>query len=344
MEIRARPWTKVSPPRKVLAIRLQAMGDLVITLPYLQHLRKSLPAGSELDLLSRKEVDSIPKSILLFNKIYSVGGGRDQIKQLFHCLYLLPQLMSRGYDLIIDLQNNRISRMVRMSLMPKAWSTFDRFSPSAAGERTRLTIEAAGLGNCVADTKFRVNSMPFVIYMLCKQGWDSGKELILLNPAGAFESRNWPIDHFVAFAQLWLRVFPETQFLVLGTALIESKAIYLKNSLGKQLINLVNLTTPAQAFAIIQQLKLVLSEDSGLMHMAWVSGIPTLALFGSTSSVWSRPLGDQTSFLDSADLECGPCMKEKCKFGDTPCLSRYSAEEVFNKALTLVRQHRISRD
>jgi len=82
----------------------------------------------------------------------------------------------------------------------------------------------------------------------------------------------------------------------------------------------------------------VLSEDSGLMHMAWVSGTPVVALFGSTRSDWSRPLGPRSVFLDSSDLSCGACMQATCRRGDVFCLSRRSPEEVFARAVSLLEQ------
>lgn len=102
------------------------------------------------------------------------------------------------------------------------------------------------------------------------------------------------------------------------------------------MINLVSKTSPVEAFAIIQKVKFVLSEDSGLMHMAWVSGVPTLAIFGSTRSDRATPLGRHTFLLHSSDLACGNCMLEKCRFGDNRCLTRYTAEFVFTKALELI--------
>ena len=160
--------------------------------------------------------------------------------------------------------------------------------------------------------------------------------LVVLNPAGAFESRNWPIESYARFGHLWLQDFPQTQFLMLGVELIADKASYLENIFGDKLINLVGKTNPAEAFAIIQKVGFVLSEDSGLMHFAWVSGIPTFALFGSSRSDWSRPLGAHTFFLDSSDLPCGNCFMARCKYGDTHCLTRFTAEFVFEKAKALL--------
>jgi len=117
---------------------------------------------------------------------------------------------------------------------------------------------------------------------------------------------------------------------------IAEKAVYLKQNLGNKIIDLVNKTTPVQAFAVIQKTRFVLSEDSGLMHMAWVSGIPTLTMFGSTGSDRATPLGKHTLLLNSSDLECGNCMKETCKYGDTHCLTRYTGEFVFEKTVGLI--------
>ena len=95
MTIYAKPWTAQRLPKRVLAIRLQAMGDVMGTLPYLQDLRNSLPASVELDFLTRQETDSIAKDIFLFDRVISIGGGRSHKRQLVHTILLLPWLLSR---------------------------------------------------------------------------------------------------------------------------------------------------------------------------------------------------------------------------------------------------------
>jgi ADP-heptose:LPS heptosyltransferase len=66
--------------------------------------------------------------------------------------------------------------------------------------------------------------------------------------------------------------------------------------------------------------------------MAWVSGIPTVALFGSTRSDWTRPTTDNSRWVGSEDLACGACMMPDCRFGDVRCLERYAAEEILRLA------------
>lgn len=139
----AKAWQEGRPPKRILAIRLQAMGDVVISLPYLQYLRRSLPEGVQLDFLTCAESAGIPSNIVLFDRVYRLGGGRRYKLQLLYAICLLPALLLRRYDLILDLQNNQLSRMLRKVLRPRAWTAFDRFSPKPAGERNRITIESA---------------------------------------------------------------------------------------------------------------------------------------------------------------------------------------------------------
>jgi heptosyltransferase II len=307
------------------------------TLPYLQDLRNSLPASVELDFLTREETDSIAKDLVLFNRVISIGGRRSHKKQLLRTILLLPWLLLQRYDVIIDLQHNDISGLVRRVLRPAAWSAFDRYSPIHGGERYRLTIEAAGLGPNKLDPHFRLRDACEGQVILKRAGWKEGEPLVLLNPAGAFETRNWEIDKYVAFAHLWLTEFPTTRFLVLGTSTIAAKAAYLQEKLGHKLINLVGMTTPGEAFAVLQKVGLALSEDSGLMHMAWTSGIPTMAIFGSTRTDWAKPLGRHSFYLDSTDLSCGSCMKPVCAFGDNRCMTRYSPEEIYRHCSSLLK-------
>jgi heptosyltransferase II len=336
MSIACKPWTETKPPRRILAIRLQALGDVVITLPYLQCLRNSIPVDARLDFLTRKEVDDIPRNIDLFDHVYSIGGARSFKKQLLSTCLLLPKLLLQRYDIVIDLQNSILSRLVRAILRPRAWSAFDRFSPRSAGERNRLTIEAVGLGNNQLDTRLRLRRSFPAAAILSRKGVSGAERLVVLNPAGAFVTRNWEMHKYVLFARQWLQRWPDTKFLVLGTAFIAEKARFLESALGEHLVNLVGQTTPSEVFSLLQRVTLVLSEDSGLMHMAWVSGTPVIALFGSTRSDWSRPLGPHSLVFDSSDLPCGNCMQATCQRGDVLCLSRRSPEEVFAHAVSLL--------
>lgn len=328
LSIRAKKWPGVGVPRRVLAIRYQALGDTIITLPYLCSLKKNYPE-MEIHFLTRKEVSEVPGAMGFFEKVFAVGGGRNAKVQFVLTMLLLPRLWFHRYDVVLDLQNHKISRIVRMLLFPRAWSEFDRVSPIAAGERTRLAIDAAGFTDTSLNISLRTNRSNQVDHLLTNNGWDRKSEIIILNPAGNLPSRNWPLENYINFALEWSNEMNDSaQFVVMLTGQHKEKSQKLKEALGAKCIDLSGKTSVLDAFVITGKSKLMLTEDSGLMHMAWTQGVPTLALFGSSRKDWSAPLGDKSLCMDSSDLECGPCMLAECLYGDNRCLSRYSVGQV----------------
>ncbi|GIW51529.1 MAG: hypothetical protein KatS3mg081_0884 [Gemmatimonadales bacterium] len=319
-----------------MAIRLQALGDTLITLPYLNALRESVP-GSELDFLTRKEVSQIPKSTVLFDRVFEIGGGRNNKRQVIAVTLLLPRLLARRYEVILDLQRNRISQIVRGILAPVAWSEFDRFSPIPAGERTRLTIEAAGLRPINEAPELKLRNPDAGLQKLLAGGWRQDHALVLLNPAGALPGRNWPVEHYCHLAQeLTSCLHHRVQFLILGLPKIAGKAARMKAILGERLIDLVGRTSQEEAFALVRRCALVVSEDGGLMHAAWVQNVPTLALFGASRWVWARPLGRFSDSVITCREPDGICMAGWCKRGAPSCLERTAVQPVLNAALDLL--------
>jgi ADP-heptose:LPS heptosyltransferase len=322
---------------RILAIRLQATGDVVITLPYLNSLKRLLPEA-ELDLLTREETAPIPRSLELFSHVYALGGGRSFKRQCLSTATLVPRLLARGYDTVLDLQNNEISRWVTFALRPERRCLFDKGGPSPAGERTRLAIEESGIGPVGIDTDLRLRDENAGSTLLGSSGFRPEDRLVILNPAGAFPSRNWPLPSYVRFARAFQEMDSRpVKFLVLGLPGLRRKAEYLRAELGRDLLDLVGRTTQDEAFALVREADLVLSEDSGLMHMSWVAGVPTLALFGSSRGDWSRPLGERSLSLDSSDLDCRFCMEAECRFGDVRCLTRRDPREVAELAIQLMK-------
>ena len=333
--VNAKPWDLPRPPSRILAIRVQAFGDMALTFPYLQALRRMLP-DTPMDFLTRSEGAELPKELVLFDRVFELGGGRNQRLQLVSALLLVPRLRALQYEVVIDLQRNRVSRVLRWLLNPRSWSEFDRFSPLLAGERTRRTIEALGFGALQVRPDLTLKTPEAGLGKLRAAGWDGSSDLVVLNPAGAFAGRNWPLPHYVEFCRVWRkRRERPVRFLLLGLPKIAERAAFLREAVGEEAINLVGLLTASEAFAILQRVTLVLSEDSGLMHLAWVAGAPTLGLFGASRCAWARPHGNYGAVISTCREPDGVCLDGVCRAGAPHCLAGQDPAPVADRALQL---------
>lgn len=141
------------------------------------------------------------------------------------------------------------------------------------------------------------------------------------------DAKRWPAAHFAALAaQLDLPV------VLLGSgkesALCAAIADPVNARRPGQCINLAGKTTLVQALGVISACKSVVSNDSGLMHVAAGFGVRQVAIFGSSSPLHTPPLNDLAKVLwlktDPAyqpPLDCAPCFERVCPLGHTRCLN-----------------------
>lgn len=337
--IRSRAWKGRRPPRKILVIRYQALGDVFATFPFVSDLRTRFPEA-QIDLIVREDYADLPARMSMFHKVYPLrrtGSGWGVLRAFFR---LWPRLFFTRYDVVLDLQRNRQSRFFRRTLIPKAWAEFDRFSPVSVVSRVQWSVEQLGLGDSRMDFSF-ARDFPMddtIRGLLLENGWDGRKSLAVLNPAGAFVTRNWPLEKYDALMREWRQYDQDTQFVIMGLSGLMPRAQALKAEGGDFLIDLVGKTTIAQAYGIVLQSKWMLTEDSGLGHFAWMSGIPTVMLLGSTRSDWTAPVGAHTAFFDSSHLACGNCMRETCMYETVKCMEQIQVTEVLEKVKCILTQ------
>jgi len=329
-------WISSGNPRRILIVRMQAIGDVALTFPLVQALKNQYP-DMEIDFLTRHIQGELSKNLTAIHKVIAITNSQRIWRQTLDIALRMPYLISRKYDVIIDLQYNKPSCGLRRLLRPIAWAEFDRKGLEPAIVRYRNAVEASGLKISSQYPDLNLTNPLAGNQLLLKNDWDGKSALVVLNPGGLFKSRNWPIENYVGFAKQWLSLAPETQFLMMGDKRIESKAGFLKEQLGNRLINLYQKTTLEEAFSILSQVKFMISEDSGLYWMAWVQKVPSIAMFGSTPGSRMNMGGSHARFLTSTDLPCGDCFLPACKFGETAlCLSRYTPQAMIALAQEII--------
>jgi heptosyltransferase-2 len=173
--------------------------------------------------------------------------------------------------------------------------------------------------------------------LLARLGLDRGRPAAVLAPGAEYgPAKRWPARYFGELAQglsahgcaVWL----------IGSQNDRQAGAEIERHSGGVCRNLCGETTLAEAIDLLASAALVVSNDSGLMHVAAALGKPLIALYGSSSPAYTPPLSPNARIL-KLDLPCSPCFKRECPLGHFNCMMQLTPDRV----LAAVDFDRISR-
>jgi heptosyltransferase-2 len=164
---------------------------------------------------------------------------------------------------------------------------------------------------------------------LSEQGFD-----VLVPGAEYGPAKRWPAAHYAALAAQLKR-----PVLLLGSAkeaaLCEDIVARASAAGATNCRSLAGQIALEEAFGVIAAARRVISNDTGLMHVAAALHVPQVAIFGSSSPLHTPPLSDRAQVLwlkeDAAyapPLDCAPCFERECPLGHTRCLQDITPERV----------------
>lgn len=139
-------------------------------------------------------------------------------------------------------------------------------------------------------------------------------------------AKRWPEAYYAQLAQR-LREHGYAVWLI-GSGKDQPVAALIDELSGNLCVNLCGKTNLADAIAILGCATVVVSNDSGLMHLAAAQDKPMLALFGSSSPQFTPPLSRQARVI-KIDIACSPCFKRVCPLGHFNCMMQLSPERVW---------------
>lgn len=158
--------------------------------------------------------------------------------------------------------------------------------------------------------------------------------LVALGPGATYgPAKRWPLVYWKQLIAQLLEDGEETLLVVGGAEENEYLAELWKGLPEKhapRLVSLVGKTNPRVLAGVLDQCKVLVTNDTGPMHVAAAVGTPTVAIFGSTSPTWTRPFGEGHEVIYKA-LECSPCFQKTCPIGYV-CLNKISVREVLDAA------------
>jgi heptosyltransferase-2 len=151
-----------------------------------------------------------------------------------------------------------------------------------------------------------------------------------LSPGAAYgPAKRWPPERFAAVAEALQEEF-QAGIVLLGGPDDREAGDRVKALMPRAPKDFTGRTTLRQALGVLANLKLLITNDSGLMHAAAALGTPLAAIFGSTDPVATGPFTSQATVLHHP-RDCAPCLKRTCPI-DYPCLTDITVAEVLAAA------------
>ena len=138
-------------------------------------------------------------------------------------------------------------------------------------------------------------------------------------------AKRWPAQHFAALARLVAT--PQNPVWLVGSAKDAAVGEEIVRAAEGAALNLCGRSSLEQAIDLLASARCVVSNDSGLMHVAAALGRPLVALYGSSSPAYTPPLSPHAKIV-SRNLPCSPCFKRECPLGHFDCMNGITPQQV----------------
>lgn len=335
---------------RVLVIRLSSLGDILLTTPVLRLLREHCPAA-QIDFLTRTTY----KDLLCANPCVDRVLLFDPQQGLRQTLHTLRQIR---YDLVVDLHRTLRSRLLCRGLLAQrqltyakrtvrrallahlGWNTLRAMTP--VPELYAAPLRHVGMTAPLPPLEMHLtpaSQATMRTYVRQALPHSVGQPLLALAPGARWPTKRWPVERFAAVAQE-LAQAQRAAVVVLGGVEDMALAQELCRRLRVPVLDSTGKLSLMHTAALLQQCHLLLSNDSGLMHMATALRVPVVAIFGPTVQEFGFYPFQAWAQVISADLPCRPCSTKgsaRCPRGHHQCMQQVTVAQVGAVAHTMWR-------
>ena len=331
---------------KILVIRFSSIGDIVLTTPVIRCLKNQI-SDVEIHVLTKKKFSSLYKTNHYINKVYEYD---DSLKKN------IEELKLENYDYIVDLQKNKRSIRVTRALH-KPHSSFPKLNfkkfllttfkinlmPDIhIVDRYFKAVEKLGVTNDYQGLDFFISEKNDYPLSELPEDFQKGYHAFVIG--GTYKTKILPAVKIVEIIQK----LNEPVILLGGPDDVEraneilskiSKSQQLSNSATQQLINLVGKINLEQSASIVKKAKSVLTNDTGLMHIAaafhknivsvWGNTVPELGMYP-----YLPKEKEKCHIVECKDIKCRPCSKlgfKECPRQHFNCMMKIDCDTVVEK-------------
>jgi len=328
--------------KRILIFELNWLGDILFSFPLIREVRKGFPSARiEVAVVSRYaglfvgngDVDEVR----VLSDARGARGVWEKVKfmgEMFKgrydaCFFLKPSVSKgvmaflAGVPARIGFSGKRmfLTREVKASLLENVHRA------------RRLLALAEGIGAATGDDRYEyvvpAEDLEKVDAVVSRMG-GGGRKVVALNPGGNWLAKRWPVENFASLAKEILNKFKDVEIVVTGAEKDKVLAGEIVSAVhGERCYVVAGETDLGQLAALYKRCVLMVSGDSGPIHLASAVGVTTIGIFGPTDPGVTGPRGTGKSVIVREDVVCEiPCYEEVCRKGYV-CMRGVTVGKVF---------------
>lgn len=329
--------------RSILVIRLYFIGDVLLSTPVLEALKRRFPAASLSVLVKRRALD-----VLLGNPWVDEILLYDEPRRGRFALDM--ELRSRRFDLAVDLTGDLRSSWLLFVSEPafrvgfnhaRCGFLLDRRIPYRAERHVvdHLLGSVADVGATLESPEPAVfpgeEAASTALCLLDDVGLGDSPYL-LLSPGANWSYRRWPSERFGALAERAAERHG-LRSIVVGSHNDARLVEELVARSGGSAVGVAGRTSIRELAALASRARAFVGNDSGPMHIAAAAGCPVVALFGPNTPTLFGPRGAPSRVL-WPETACSPCDQKRCVRPLDPCMQSISVEDVADALSALLEE------
>jgi len=327
--------------RRVLVIKLRAIGDVILSTVVTGNLRRAFPEAA-IDFLTEPPSREVLSGNRFINSVVLYD------RRAMNGLDLIRTVRRGRYDLIIDLFGNP-----RTALLTRLSGARLRVGYRFRGRAYAYNVVVEPRGNRVHNTQFNLDALealgiaitdrsiyfPFSIEderfvdAFFPKFADRRPLVVSINAGGGWYTKRWGLDRYASLADRLVDEYRAHIILLWGPG--ERGDVESIKSMMHHPAFIPPQTTLSQLGALIKKSSIMVTNDSGPMHIAAAVGTPVLGIYGPTDPVLQGPYGDAHVVIRNESLSCLGCNYTSCPIGH-PCMLELPVESVSAGVRTLL--------
>lgn len=347
------PPLKELQPQKIIVRMPNWIGDLVMATPIIADLRTAFP-NSHITAMCRSPIcellreDPHINELFCFSKVGTFkrrNERRDIIEKLRRGQHDLGILLTHSFSSAWLFWQGRVKRRLGYRGNGRFCFVSDRLPLPNNLEEQHLVVTykmlLEPLGIPVSDTRPQLylsnKEVEQARALLTQLGVAPGKRIVGINPGATYGSAKcWLPERFREVTLRLLEGNSDVFVVYFGDQASSSLVKEICQGLPPRVINLAGLTSLRELAALIKLCNVLLTNDSGPMHIAAALGTPLVALFGSTNEVTTGPY--KTGTVIHKHVSCSPCYQRTCPI-DFRCMKQIETNEVIAEIEKKLREN-----